>query len=304
MSVRIYQLSKQLNLENKELIAILNARGLSVDSPSNTIPNIYADALIEEYAKGSADEGASSKKKEEHPLAKSNSVDKEASEKSEGKALDESENSKTHAPTILSTSGPKFPPPVAAPKMAPGIPQRPQIASPAAASQISSTATRAPSSHAVPANALIAPRLAPEQKPSFVPPVTPRNSAHTTGSNAKSTGSTSQPLSGINVSPSFNQPQIIPGRPHPGASTPSSRSISPQPSAHAGKTLACKPPIIVRDFAVLLDMKPFRLISELMEIGIFASMNQVLEPDVAISGGQNRRKARIAPPCGLRARSR
>ena len=42
-----------------------------------------------------------------------------------------------------------------------------------------------------------------------------------------------------------------------------------------------KPPIVVRDFAVLLGLKPFQLISELMEMGIFASMNQTIEEDVA-----------------------
>ena len=43
------------------------------------------------------------------------------------------------------------------------------------------------------------------------------------------------------------------------------------------KIVQCKSPIVVRDFALLLGMKPFRLISELMEMGIFASMNQVID---------------------------
>ena len=47
------------------------------------------------------------------------------------------------------------------------------------------------------------------------------------------------------------------------------------------KGLELKPPIVVRDFARHLGLKPFRLISELMELGIFASMNQVVEEEVA-----------------------
>ena len=47
------------------------------------------------------------------------------------------------------------------------------------------------------------------------------------------------------------------------------------------KTLQVKPPIIVRDFAKMMDVKPFRLISELMDMGIFASMNQSIEEAVA-----------------------
>jgi translation initiation factor IF-2 len=53
-------------------------------------------------------------------------------------------------------------------------------------------------------------------------------------------------------------------------------------AAHGKKrVLTIKPPIVVRDFAIQIGLKPFQLISELMEMNIFASMNQVIEPDVA-----------------------
>ena len=48
------------------------------------------------------------------------------------------------------------------------------------------------------------------------------------------------------------------------------------------KTIQLKAPIIVRDFAKAMDLKPFRLISELMDMGIFASMNQSIEDPTAI----------------------
>ncbi len=48
-----------------------------------------------------------------------------------------------------------------------------------------------------------------------------------------------------------------------------------------GNLVIVKPPIVVRDFAGLIGLKPFQLISELMEMGIFASMNQTIEEDVA-----------------------
>ncbi|WP_339382565.1 translation initiation factor IF-2 [Pelagicoccus albus] len=47
------------------------------------------------------------------------------------------------------------------------------------------------------------------------------------------------------------------------------------------KQITLKPPIVVRDFAIELGVKPFKLISELMEMGIFASINQSLEEEVA-----------------------
>ena len=49
------------------------------------------------------------------------------------------------------------------------------------------------------------------------------------------------------------------------------------------RTIQLKPPIVVRDFALALGLKPFKLISELMEMGIFASMNQSIEEAVAIN---------------------
>ncbi|MEO9112330.1 MAG: translation initiation factor IF-2, partial [Lacunisphaera sp.] len=47
------------------------------------------------------------------------------------------------------------------------------------------------------------------------------------------------------------------------------------------KIIHLKPPIIVREFAVALGLKPFKLISELMEMSIFASMNQSIDDAVA-----------------------
>ena len=48
------------------------------------------------------------------------------------------------------------------------------------------------------------------------------------------------------------------------------------------KIIHMKPPVLVRDFATALGLKPFKLISELMEMGIFASMTQSLDEQVAI----------------------
>ena len=47
------------------------------------------------------------------------------------------------------------------------------------------------------------------------------------------------------------------------------------------RKLQMKPPIVVKDFANRLGMKPFRLISELMEMGIFSSMNQTINEEIA-----------------------
>jgi len=73
----------------------------------------------------------------------------------------------------------------------------------------------------------------------------------------------------------------------PGVQAPSVPAIptsAPVPASAPGdvKILQCKPPIVVRDFATALGLKPFKLISERMEMGIFASMTQSLDEAVAV----------------------
>ena len=64
-------------------------------------------------------------------------------------------------------------------------------------------------------------------------------------------------------------------------SVPSPGSEDSDGGVVEGNKIILKPPIVVRDFAGLIGLKPFQLISELMEMGIFASMNQTVEEEVA-----------------------
>ena len=85
--------------------------------------------------------------------------------------------------------------------------------------------------------------------------------------------------------PPVKQVAVVPSTP-----SPDQPSLPPPPSTTIpddsggiveGNLIIVKPPIVVRDFAGLIGLKPFQLISELMEMGIFASMNQAIEEDVA-----------------------
>lgn len=49
------------------------------------------------------------------------------------------------------------------------------------------------------------------------------------------------------------------------------------------KVIHIKPPIIVKELAAQLNLKPFQLISELMEMNIFAAINHSIDPEVAAS---------------------
>jgi translation initiation factor IF-2 len=69
----------------------------------------------------------------------------------------------------------------------------------------------------------------------------------------------------------------VPGRPGAAPRGPAYAA----PEAPTGEEITLKPPIIVRDLAEQLRKKPFQLIADLMELGIFATVNQPLEPDIA-----------------------
>jgi translation initiation factor IF-2 len=55
----------------------------------------------------------------------------------------------------------------------------------------------------------------------------------------------------------------------------------PTPPILDDKIIHIKPPIIVRDLAQQIGLKPFQLIHDLMDMNIFAAINHTIEPDVA-----------------------
>ena len=104
----------------------------------------------------------------------------------------------------------------------------------------------------------------------------------------------------VSPAPSSNAPSVPPPPPSKMASAPpppssAGKSELPAPPASSsedkssesgvveGNLIIVKPPIVVRDFAGFIGLKPFQLISELMEMGIFASMNQSIDEEVARS---------------------
>jgi translation initiation factor IF-2 len=59
--------------------------------------------------------------------------------------------------------------------------------------------------------------------------------------------------------------------------------VASEPAAPASdeKIVHIKPPIIVRELAQQIGLKPFQLIHDLMDMNIFAAINHTIEPDVA-----------------------
>jgi translation initiation factor IF-2 len=65
--------------------------------------------------------------------------------------------------------------------------------------------------------------------------------------------------------------------------TPAEKAVVPEtePAAAGAKVVHLKPPIIVRELAQQIGLKPFQVISDLMEMNIFAAINHTVEPDIA-----------------------
>ena len=85
-------------------------------------------------------------------------------------------------------------------------------------------------------------------------------------------------------------PHTPPPKPPPVVETapaPAPAEVAPppaaetEPEAEAQKVIHIKPPIIVKQLATELGLKPHQLIAELMNFNIFANINQTIEPDIA-----------------------
>ncbi|MEM7790516.1 MAG: translation initiation factor IF-2 [Verrucomicrobiota bacterium] len=256
MSVRIHQLSKDIGMENKELLELLQNRGFEVKSASSTVDNISADAIREEFASSEkAEPEVVEQKEEEKPEPKApalpegvfvksaEDIKRERAEKAEAKA-------QATKPKVVEKAEPKAqtPPPPVAKVPATKPPAAPKI--PPAASPIASRPP-SPAGPPKPPTAALPPRPAGPAKPPAVPSATPPI-APAVGATPSATPATAEETETAEEGASVEQ-----------------------------KAIHIKPPIVVRDFAGEIGLKPFKLISELMEMGIFASMNQTIEESVA-----------------------
>jgi len=61
----------------------------------------------------------------------------------------------------------------------------------------------------------------------------------------------------------------------------------PEPEVEPQKVIHIKPPIVVKQLAIELGLKPHQLIAELMTFNIFANINQTIEPDIASKIAEN-----------------
>ncbi|WP_269525933.1 translation initiation factor IF-2 [Coraliomargarita parva] len=299
MSVRIHQLSKEIGMDNKELIELLRDRGFEVKSASSTIDNISAESLVEEFTKEESPaaeapeataeaeaapagpkipEGAIVKTAEDLQREREAREQEEAREKAEKAAAAAAAKAPPPAPKAPPVATPPRPstPPTAGRPPSPSGPPRPPVAPrpsqpPVAPKPSQPPVAGKPPAPAGPPKAATPPVVAPA-------PTAGKPAAPAAGKPPAPAGPP-KPPAGPPKPPSASMPPSVPKPPAPEAAEESAEDEAAEPAEK--KILHAKPPIVVRDFAGQIGLKPFKLISELMEMGIFASMNQTIEETVA-----------------------
>jgi translation initiation factor IF-2 len=312
MSIRIHKLAEELGLDNKEMMALLKERKIiaaDVKSVSSTVDNISASALREEFAaKKKAAEPAPA------PAAPAPAVptdtvaaetpgtaakvgvpagvfvkskqdidrEKEAAAAAKAAAI-------KAAATPAAAAAPVTPPPAAAPKTPAPLPVAPRHVS--APPPVARIPVAAPTPRPASAPAPVAPppvRVPPPASAPAPAPVVSRPAP----TPAPAPVSATPPAAPI-LPPAAKAPSVPPPVPRAPAAAMAPKT-PPLPGAAPAvpaapvitmqgdiKVLHLKPPIVVRDFAVALGLKPFKLISELNQLVGFAAMNSTIEEPIA-----------------------
>ncbi|HVU18231.1 MAG TPA: translation initiation factor IF-2 [Candidatus Didemnitutus sp.] len=262
MSIRIHELAKKLGMDNKDLMALLKERDYPAKSVSSTVDNITAEALEQEIRSKRPAEAAV----ETAPAPAAMPVEAPKVNLPAGVFVKSAQEVAREREEAIKAATPPRPPPVmvtppvatARPSVPPAISRPAPSAPPLAKSPVTPPpvpAARAPIS-SPPMVPRPVPAPAPVAKAPATPPPVPTPAAASRPATPPAPGRTAPPM----------------------APAPSSVTVSQNGDV---KIIHAKPPIIVRDFAVALGLKPFKLISELMEVSIFASMNQSIDEAVA-----------------------
>jgi len=309
MSTRIHELAKQYNQEPKELLAWLKERGfVSADtkSVSSTVSKIYFDEL--EIAFGKKPEAApvvvpaapavpapAEASKVNIPAGVFVKSTQDIVREKEAAAAIKAGAAKIVAPAVPPApvvtpvvshpaSPPRpnsAPPPVVipattnrSPSAPPALPPR-TVTPPAA---VQSGFARAPVPVASPGIAAAAPAPVSSPRPIVPPAVSSAAGAPPPISKAPAA------LPSLPIRPGASPAKAppLPGA-APAVAIPSAPTAASVTVTQVGdvKLISMKPPVIVRDFATALGMRPFQLISELMQMGIFAAVTQSLDETVA-----------------------
>ena len=330
MSLRIHELAKRINMEGKELLALLKARNwVSADtrSVSSTVSKIYIEEIEKEFAAqiaatiaaaAAADvaanpppavvapEVAAAPPKVSIPsgvFVKSKlDIDREREAAAAVKAAAlKAASAPAPAPAPAPTPMPAPSPAVAAPAATvPAVPPAVVVSRPSSPAPLPPRPVSAPPPLAkipaalppLPRPPSPAPLPHPVSRPAVPAPIPVMVKPAPVATPPPVI--TPAPMAKVPVAPpplpprvSAPAPVMAPKLPPmPGSSpvhvTPPAGPAAPVITMQGDiKILHLKPPIVVRDFAIALGLKPFKLISELNQLVGFAAMNSTIDEVVA-----------------------
>ena len=258
MPVRIYDISKKLGLENKEIISKAKALGIAAAKvPSSSLDKISAEWLEEELLKAYPEIAArlAPKPTPEPPkpapveekivLITAPPPEPKPEVKEEPAVETKIENGESVSPPVV--EAPKIPP-------APPIPAGPKIGEKVGFIQLS-------------------PRPQPRgsERPGQAKSPPPRPGAPPQRGDFRQGGQGQRSQFGGRQ----GAPQQ---REQPKAVTPAQpKFVAPT----TGEVIIIKPPIVVRELATQLKQKPFKIIADLMGLGVFATVNQAIDEKIA-----------------------
>lgn len=322
MSVRIYQLSKDLGISNKDLIELLRKRGFDVASASSSVADIYAEDLLKEYHRepqpqepdpsrkgepaseetpqntvdGADKERAtihktgdehvakvSLKLEVEEPAASGRSLRFEVVKPAENPAAQSSTTKAEPAASLgddrPAAQGRRFlfkSAPERSSAMADGV-----LRTPPGSMLRSDEAPARPQLRMIPLDRLQSSVRAQHQRfnqarPGFTADRTRgRRDQYFNAPVQRKTEDVPRSFSSESARRAPSIRPIIPEK---------RPNLTPKVSLEAiggEKILKLKLPVSVRDFAAMINIKPFQLISELMRMNVFASMNYLIDEPLA-----------------------
>ncbi|HZZ59492.1 MAG TPA: translation initiation factor IF-2 [Opitutaceae bacterium] len=310
MSIRIHELAKRYNMEGKDLLALLKERGYvaaDTKSVSSTVSKIYVEEIEKELGSRVAakPEPAHAAAAAGHPAAvaepavtagvapenaqvripssvrvkTADDIAREREQAAAAKAAAAAASNPAPAPIARPappvsrppTLPPRAPVPTASAPKPPPAPPAPRAAIPGVRPSAEGPRTSASAAPVAPtASAPAAPASAPAARPSVSAPARIEAPPPAPAPVQPKAAASPPPLP-------VSAPRPPPARPPAAPAAP----VSTVTVEGDVKIIHFKPPVIVRDFAIALGLKPFQLISELLQMGHFASITQSLEEGVA-----------------------
>jgi translation initiation factor IF-2 len=269
MPVRIYEISKKLGIENKEVLAKAKELGITAARvPSSSLDKITAE-FLESHLKPAAPVAPPpppapppapvfiSPPPVEEPVAPA-AVEPEAPIETEAPTLEPAEFVEAKAPAVEEPPAPPAPP----------IPTGPKVGDKVGFIQLpTKPAPRPPEKPAAGGTRFVQRPGAPARGPE----------AQRGGRPGDFRGQRPGQPGMQQGRPGFGQQQARPGAPAGRAEPAQPRFVPPT----TGDIITLKPPIIVRDLAEQLKRRPFQLIADLIELKVMANVNQAIDEVVA-----------------------